>query len=57
MRTAESILIRVEQLNAVAIQGQSPGEELARWLARQSGVLYDRLVAVGLAAASAPAKK
>jgi len=48
-KTAEQIKLRIERLNAAAINDQPPDEEMSRWLDNLNGELLDKLAAVGLA--------
>ena len=48
LRLAESVKVRVEQLNAAAITGHAMDAETARWLPTIEGELADKLASVGL---------
>ena len=50
-KVAEGVKVKVEALVAAAITRQPLDSETAAWLAGLDGVLYDRLVAVGLTGA------
>jgi integrase len=47
-KTAEAFKVRVEELATLAALGQSPGLDLAKWLARLSDQMHDRLSRAGL---------
>ena len=48
-RQAEAVKTKVEALNATAITGHAPDEEVSRWLAGLGDEMADKLAAVGLA--------
>jgi integrase len=47
-KIADSVKVRVEQLNSIAIAGHVMDDETARWLAKLDNSLLDKLAAVGL---------
>lgn len=47
-RTAEAVRTKVEALNAAAISGHAPADEVSRWLAGLDQQLTNKLAAVGL---------
>jgi len=56
-RQAEAVKTKVEALNAAAVTGHSPDEEVSRWVAGLGDEMADKLAAVGLAPKRAPAPK
>ncbi len=48
-RQAEAVKTKVEALNAAAITGHAPDEEVSRWVAGLGDEMADKLAAVGLA--------
>jgi integrase len=49
LRTARTIKAHVEELAAAVLGGNAPAPETSAWLGERDAVLYDKLVAVGLA--------
>lgn len=56
-KAAESVLAKVEELNALAISGTSWGPALARWVGELPAQLHDKLSAVGLVPKRAEVEK